>query len=239
MIFVRESLCRLANFENIYIECFESRNGGNTYYESTRDVRGNKESAKCLFNIFNVNNDERVVGSINERKDKLRGKYDVIFGLRDIEGALYKKQSNGSSRDDAVVDRIIKEQTSLLEEISEEIDTKICLCFSVMEIEAWFFGMKNFIKKLITEKKTAEDAENAIQEMQKKYSKPEEVLHPKGKLISFLKENDIVYSPSRDSLEGFFPCLEKKDLFELRENNAVPSFDQFIDELIATNCFAS
>ncbi len=140
LIFVREMLLRMYNYQHIGINCYSlvSNDLINAPYEFGSTGEPN------YYMIINVGNDNSVLSKILSRADGLSKKgYDKIIGLRDVYGDVYRKHNKGQR---SINQNIISKMRDVAQEQINNTDYSnyIKLFFAIMEVEAWFLGFGKF-----------------------------------------------------------------------------------------------
>jgi hypothetical protein len=98
------------------------------------------------FLIVNAGNDSKVLSAIKDREERLINKgYEKIIGLRDMYSAEYHKLSP-KVINDRVLRQFIERASGIIQTMTHP--DKIVICFSIMELEAWFLSMYTIFRKI-------------------------------------------------------------------------------------------
>lgn len=111
------------------------------YFYSTPDASNH-------YMIINVGNDNSVLSNMKNRiNGLLKSGFDKVVGLRDMYSEAYLKKNNNRR---VVNPELVK---LFVEASQDEINGMVCaekarLCWAIMEVEAWFLGMKHLFESI-------------------------------------------------------------------------------------------
>jgi hypothetical protein len=142
LIFVRNFLLRIIDNARLSFDCLKLHRAR----ESHTPYSYASVCPSVYFLIVNVENDSKVLTAIKEREKILFKKgFEKIIGLRDMYCEVYDKWSQGAINDN-ISRQIIREVNAEIRRMSKP--NKILMCFSIMELEAWFLSMFNVFSKI-------------------------------------------------------------------------------------------
>src|SRR5260221_6164336 len=142
-VFIFNLLLKLFDPSEIMIECMKMYTDDN-FQEDTN--KHSSPNPKFDFLIINAGSDTKVVSAIYRSSNLMQGYgYTSVIGLRDLYCQDYHKRSPNVI-DQAVGDKIIKSAQDTINSLG--LGTSINLFFSVMEIEAWYFGFSAALGRL-------------------------------------------------------------------------------------------
>lgn len=142
-IFVYNLLLRVFDPSKIKIDSLQIRSGNNFEKDS---YQYNNLNADFEFLLIDAGSDVGVVSSICGRSRKMISiGYHSVVGLRDLYCREYKKLSP------RIINRTISEK--IINSAKETVSTlglgsAVCLFFSVMELEAWYFGFPQALERI-------------------------------------------------------------------------------------------
>jgi hypothetical protein len=182
------------------------------------------------FLIVDVGNDSKVLSAIKDREKFLVNKgYEKIIGLRDMYSADYDKRSP----------RVINDQVSrqFIEGSNKIIQTmthpdKIMMCFSIMELEAWFLSMYTIFRK-INLAVSVEYIESQLGINLKTIDPQKTFYKPSVQLKKVLNLCGIHYKKSEHDVEMITSEMEPSDFEVAIENGRCENFRFFYHQLRA------
>jgi hypothetical protein len=143
-IFVYNLLLKVFDPSKIQITSLQIRSGNN--FENDSHQYGNR-NAEFDFLLVDAGSDVGVVSSICGRAKKMINElgYSSVIGLRDLYCNEYDKLSPG------IINHLISEK--IINSAKKTINTlglssAVCLFFSVMELEAWYFGFPQALERI-------------------------------------------------------------------------------------------
>ena len=202
-------------YENISIECFPSKDA-----YSCGQYNYKNQNCSIEFIIRDVGADNAVLSVIKKNK----GKYNKIFGLRDVKSEQYNIYWKRN-----YPDKKIGVDISLVEQMRDDLNKRLNdknaeIYFSIMEIEAWllaFYKIYVKISRLLTpvyiEKKIGYNLET---------TDPQKIINPATQLKKLKR---IGYK--KGFPEKVLSHLEKEDIDDLKNGNKISSFFELYDSL--------
>lgn len=144
LILTKEFLLTMHEYCDVRIECHA------LLCDVTKDVDYSfgASDASHHYMIINVGNDNSVLSNIKSRINGLYKKgFDKVVGLRDMYSETYLKKNNNRR---TINPELIK---LFMESSQEEINgmayaERIKFCWAIMEVEAWFLGMKHLFESV-------------------------------------------------------------------------------------------
>ncbi len=187
-------------------------------------------NAQIEFTIFSVDNDNRVLGEMKLRERNLfeRG-YTLVVGIRDMYGEDYKDAIREMGLPPQTVSRIINDKfrNQSLETIKKMSDpTNIYLIFSVMEIEAWILGIKDFLFK-VDSRLTHNHIKALVGHSLHEVEIEDVIYHPAKVLRRILESVSFDYDKSRAALHSILSKLDASDIEYMTQLGKVSSFNEF------------
>lgn len=229
LIFIRNLLLRVVDPSKLSFECCEliSENMSHVPY------RQSSLNPETHFLIVTVGGDEKVVSAIRDREKDLveRGGYDRIIGLRDMYCDAYTKRSPGRI-DDQISNLMIQRQSQTIRNMRHSDIIK--LFFAIMEIEAWFLGMYDLFRKnesvlTVGYIKEKLGIDLMTTDPQKEFYRPSDQVNS----IFQLCGRD--YKKRQDEVESICSRMDSSDFEAARENGRCSCFNDFYEELFATD----
>lgn len=140
LIFVREMLLKIFNWEKLALRCFNLPR--DHAFQDAPYHYGEEESAIYAFYLYNTQTDARVLSAILHHEELLwNGNFHLIFGLRDMFSERYKKDVQTGTIDLSIHERFITGHRQTIADHAKQPD-KIFFFFAIMEIEAWILGLR-------------------------------------------------------------------------------------------------
>lgn len=144
LILTKEFLLTMHEYCDVRIECHA------LLCDVTKDVDYSfgTSDASHHYMIINVGNDNSVLSNMKSRINGLYKKgFDKVVGLRDMYSETYLKKNNNRR---TINPELIK---LFMESSQEEINgmayaERIKFCWAIMEVEAWFLGMKHLFESV-------------------------------------------------------------------------------------------
>jgi hypothetical protein len=142
LIFVRNLLLTIIDNSLLSFECLKLLSDKEHNVPYTYD----NPNSHVHFMIVDVGNDSKVLSAIKDREKLLvnRG-YEKIIGLRDMYSADYDRRSPRVIND-RVAHQFIEGANTIIQTMTHP--NKIMMCFSIMELEAWFLSMYTIFRKI-------------------------------------------------------------------------------------------
>lgn len=218
-IFVREFLIRYFDFDGnrIRLECVILNSG---QFED-RPYPFGIESADNYFLLINSQGDNKAFTSMLNRVDGfIESGYDYVICLRDMFCKNYKSVSPHSVSAE-INQKFISAASDTIG--SKTNADKMCVCFAIMEVEAWMLALVDKWKGNISD--DVVDQCLATDDI-------EQILHPTEVIKKITSESNKPYDKHEDQVNSILSCISKEDFMELYKSNRCPSFNLFIDRLL-------
>ena len=226
LITVREFLLKKFGWE-VNVICLE------LYSQSLRPVPYKHENpnAEFSYQIVNIGNDKRVLSAILEREESLwKAGFLKLIGLRDMYSREYRERISPEKTIDNTLNQEFLTETKKIIEGAKSPD-KIHLCFSIMEIEAWFLGMYKFFERV----KPNYTEENISSKVGCDISRVDPELtffHPSDILDQIFSIDGNRYKKRESNIEAILSQLKTEDFDELYSAPKCASFNIFHDALL-------
>lgn len=225
MLFVADVLQKYSGYipEKVGFRCITLNN--DTFSYVNYPIQGDESSAH-FYQIVNVNNDNLVVSKLrNDIPRLVEQGFEVILGLRDVYGDLYK-----SLVKDQVVDRGVIAQMHAAQSSQITSDMAVTrLHFTIMEYEAWMLALiENFVVSRgfsieTIEKQLNIDLHSDIEAT---------VFHPTKLVQKIYGLLDESYHKHESDQMSFLSTLQREDYEALRHSCRSASFGKFLDSLL-------
>jgi hypothetical protein len=230
LIFVRESLLRLWEYQNIQLECrtlFTDHQYNHAEYDYINP------SAGFHFEIINVGNDNAVVPRILSREKYLWNQgFELILGLRDMYSKDYRELNSKSPGkiNSELIQKFTDGAASTVNGKSSRPE-RIFIHFAIMEVEAWFLGMYQYLERH-HEALTSDHLLKEIGLSLENCDPETEIYHPTTTLDSIYQLVGERYGKSRSEIEAILSLVEKDDLLALAASGKCASFARFYADLL-------
>jgi len=184
---------------------------------------GDPESSSVHFQIMEVGNDERVLTSIRDRENNLRGQgFDLIVGLRDVKSEAFEKINKGKPLTHTRINRFIEGMSPLVPEGCE-------LCFAVMEIEAWWLSIPDVFSR-INPRLTLDYIEQSVGKRLDQVD-VELIPNPASLVNRILSSVGESYSKKEGEIASIISKLDAEDINLDADNAICSSFKEFIEHI--------
>lgn len=226
MLFVADVLQKYSGFDpnRVGFRCITLNN--DTFLPVNYPVQGDESSAN-FYQIVNVNNDNLVVSKLKKDIPGLVEQgFEVILGLRDVYGDVYKS----IVKEQQVVDRgiIAEMHAAQSEQIANEAVTAR-LHFAIMEYEAWMLALiENFV---VSHGSSIEAIEQQL-DVDLHSDVEETVFHPYNLVQKIYRLLDESYHKHEGDQMSFLSTLQYEDYEALRHSGRCASFGKFLDSLL-------
>jgi hypothetical protein len=222
LITIREMLLRMYNY-SINIECLQLFKD-DEFIKAEYDY--SSPTATASYTIINVGNDQKVISFILEReKHFFKNGYNKLIGLRDMYSKLYREKSAVISQD--LNTQFINGAIESKNTISSNSDN-IHICFSIMEIEAWYLGLYHIFERLHPNL-TPEYISNILG-LDITIADPETAFfHPADALSRIYSSVGMIYDKHRGDIEAICRLLNIDDYETLYFAEKCNSFNIFFD----------
>jgi hypothetical protein len=189
-------------------------------------------NSDLFYQIINVGGDKRVLSAILDREEGFwKAGFIKIIGLRDMFSEEYRKRTNPARTISAELNQtFIQEAQKVLTERAKSPEN-IKLCFSVMEVEAWYIGMYQFFEKsnpLYTEANISAKLGTDVSQID-----PETTFfHPASVLNDIFSISGNAYEKHATDIGSILSKLEAADFEELYAAAKCASYNSFQDALL-------
>lgn len=218
LIFVREFLLRISDYQDISIECYTLFNDSELIETKYKFPC---ENAAKHFQLLNVGNDNRVLTAILKREKSLfSAGYHKIIGLRDMYGEQYRQTVKTHAINPEINRKFIN---GAREQLTNE---NTHFVYSIMEIEAWLLGLQQAFQRMdarLTPKYIQEKLNYNIEEID-----PEVFFfHPANDVADLYKLVGRSYDKSEGDVSAIVSYIEKNDYLNLKNSDKCNSFNEF------------
>lgn len=222
LIFVRELLLKMFDYQNIHVECYTLFTDNN--FLPTEHSFGNADAAH-YFQIINVGSDQSVLARILRRQNYMRqAGFTRIIGLRDMYCKEYR---------DAVQNHTISEEVNkkFIEGHQAQITSDdIFFCFAIMEVEAWLLGLRKWFERMDSQL-TNKFIENHLGFNLEQINPETHFFHPAKDFDEIYQLIGKHYSKSKGDVNAIAHFIVKEDYQYLYNSGKCGSFKSFIDYL--------
>lgn len=228
LVFVREYLLKIFEYQNIGIECYTLFSDANLHPEEYPfPDREQAIESENYFQIINVGNDNAVVTRILKREQSLwNAGFNRIIGLRDMYSKAYREELKNQGVIDLDLNEEFKQNTN--EVISKKAIKPhlIDFCYAIMEAESWVLGFHNCFEKIhpsLTVNFIHKHLKFNLEELD-----PEVYFfHPAAIMEKIYDLADETYKKSRGNIEAIMASLNKEDFELLEMSEKCASFNEF------------
>jgi hypothetical protein len=219
LIFVREFLLKMFEYQNVAIECFNLFTDSN--FHPTEYAFPN-DAAEYFFQIINVGNDQGVLTRMLRREKFMWDSgFNRIIGLRD----MYSKQYRDEVKDHKISEEVNKK---FVEGHGQQLKSKDAFfIFAIMEVEAWLLGLRDCFEKM-DNRLTIEYIEQKLGFNLDKIDPETFFFHPADKVDSIFKLIGKNYNKSKGDINALASFIDKIDYKELISSTKCTSFRNFV-----------
>lgn len=226
MLFVADVLQKYSGFDAgmVGFRCITLNN--DTFSYVSYPIQGDETSAN-FYQIVNVNNDNLVVSKLKKDIPGLVEQgFEVILGLRDVFGDLYKS----IVKEQQIVDRgVIAEMYAAQNEQIKSDKAITRLHLAIMEYEAWMLALiENYV---VSQGTSIEDIEQQLN-VDLHSDIEETVFHPYNLVQKIYRLLDESYHKHGGDQMSFLSTLQCEDYEALRHSGRCASFGKFLDSLL-------
>ncbi|NJN78919.1 MAG: DUF4276 family protein [Saprospiraceae bacterium] len=230
LIFVREFLLKIFEYQNINIGCFNlftNNNYHSTDYAFPSEIN---ETYPFYFEIINVGNDNAVLSRILRREKYLwNSGFDKIIGLRDMYSRVYREEAQNAQISETL-NQLFKQTHQEQIDKQAERPNDIHFIFAIMEVEAWFLGFQEVFMSL--------DARLTIDFIQQNLDfdlssidLETTFFHPTKNINEIYSLVNETYTKRRSEVEAFMSFLSKDDFELLKMENKCQSYSEFYNTI--------
>jgi hypothetical protein len=223
LVFVREYLLKMFDYQNISIECNTLFNDFNL---KTTEYPFPNENATHHFDIYNAGNDNALLSRILRREQYLWNEgFNQIIGLRDMYSKQYREVTKHSVIDEEINQEFI---SGVQKEINKQAKKpeNIHFHFAIMEAESWILGFHSSFTEL-SAKLTSDYIKSNLGFDLKAVDPETTFFHPAKTLQEIYKLIDENYNKSKGNIEAIMSRLCKEDFEKLSKSGKCKSFDKF------------
>ncbi len=182
--------------------------------------------ADVFYRIINIGNDQKVLSAILERESSLfQQGYEKVIGVRDLYSKEYRDFADHINNE--VNTRIIDSTNNIIER-SKNHD-KIFLCFSIMEIEAWFLALYNILIH-VNENLTVDYIQEQLGIDLSTIDPETHFFHPALTLNEIYNLQGLQYDKHKGDIEAICSNLSIEDYEELNNSHKCNSFKNFFNQ---------
>lgn len=226
-IFVREFLCGWYeyNADKVGIECYEFRaeNANQVPYPF-----GQRDSEN-FYLIYNVGNDQSVISKMLKEHSRLQQSgFQLIVGLNDMYCDEYHKAVQNRQIDIKVNERFISMRKDIIRQ--KGLEEVVKSHFAIMEVEAWFLGMYDFLSRLDAKLQPG----LIMQELGIDITDDPEITyyHPAKRLDDIYQLAGKRYGKHESDICAITSCFTKQDYQNLMKSNKCQSFKNFVNDIV-------
>ncbi|SEW40281.1 protein of unknown function [Chitinophaga sp. YR573] len=222
LIFVRELLLKVFEYQNISLECFTLFTDVN--FHATEYAFPN-EHADHYFQIINVGSDQSVLTRILKREPQMKNAgFERIIGLRDMYSGEYRNLVKNQKIDDKINQKFIEGHRSQIK------SDNIFFSFAIMEIETWLLGLRKSFERMDNRLTPAFIHQHLGFDLN--VDDPENIFfHPADNVEEIFKLVGQKYSKSKGDINALVSHIEKDDYLELLGSDKCQSFKEFYEYL--------
>lgn len=222
LIFVRELLLKVFQYQDIKLDCYELF----SKTERKTDFPFSDPNASYYFQIVNVGNDNSVLSRMLAREGRLKESgFKRIIGLRDMYSERYRKNCSKPQ----TIDKDLNNR--FLDEHRKQIKSDdMFISFAIMEIEAWLLAFRNSLERMnpkLTRYFIQEQLNIDLEE-----TDPEETFFQPTKILdSIFRLVGMEYKKEKGEINSIVGYIERDDYFQLMEGGKCNSFKEFYNYL--------
>lgn len=227
LIFTREFVLKIFEYQNIDIECYTLFTDSS--FHPTEYSFPNPEAA-YHFQIINVGNDNSVLTRLLNREQYLwNAGFDLIIGLRDMYSKNYREVVTNSTVSLEVNNLFVgatQEQINLRATRPENIK----FCFAIMEVETWLLYLAEcflVIDPILTIDFINNGLNTNIVDSNLEYM----FFHPARIVETIFELAEKTYNKSQGNINALVSGISKEAFEELAQSNRSPSFKEFYDSI--------
>lgn len=227
LIFVRESLLRLFDYQNIWIECFTLFTDSKM---NTAEYAFPNDMAENYFQVIWIGNDVSVISRILRREQHLwNAGFERIIGLRDMYSKAYR-EAVGNGKINAEISKKFIDQHKAQIKKSANRPGDIYFHFAIMETEAWILGIKDIFSKInpvLTSKFIKTHLEFDLNTID-----PEsEFFHPANVVEKIFALINQSYNKSKGNIYRIVSQTSNEDYHYINNSTSCASFSDFFSSL--------
>lgn len=200
-------------------------------FEAVGFPRQGDMNSRDYYQIVNVNNDNLVVSKLRKDISRLvKQDFNVIIGLRDVYGDIYK----GLTNNQRVIDRALIDKMHAAQQASiNDQSGAIRLHFAIMEYETWMLAL---IENFIVGKGKDVAALCTALRIDLSLDPEASVYHPFPVVKAIYQACGEDYQKHGKESFSFLNTLTVNDYERLRNSGRCASFAKLLDSLLAGTC---
>lgn len=229
LIFVREMLLKIFEYQNISLACFTLYNDNE---RNPTEYPYKNDEAPIHFEILNVGNDAKVLPAILKRERYMWSEaqgFDKIIGLRDMYSRDYRETVENHQISEEVNQKFIEGAEKTIKNKAQKPE-KISFHFAVMEVEAWILGLKKCLEG-IDNRLTANYIEQSLAFDLNTCNPENSFFHPAKILEDIYDLAGKKYDKKKGDVYAIMSFLEKQDFIDLVNSKKCSSFNKFYASL--------
>jgi hypothetical protein len=227
LVFVREYLLKMFDYQNIDIECYTLFTDSN--FQTTEYPFPN-ETATHHFLLMNVGNDNAVLSRLLNREQYLWNMgFDRIIGLRDMYSKAYREEVQGSIIVEDVNQLFISASQNEVNQ-KAKMAHKINFQYAIMEAEAWILGFSLSFQEM-NATLTPEYIQTKLGYDLREIDPETTFFHPANQISDIYQLVNENYNKSKGNINAIMGRLQKDDFINLANSGKCQSFKKFQDTL--------
>lgn len=233
LIFIRELLLKMFDYQNIWVECYTLFTDSNFI---PPEYSFPNHNAICYFQVINAGNYNAVLKRLLNREQYLwNNGFHKIFGVRDMYSHNYREVVQNSTISEEINFRFIEGAAKTIAEKAKNAQN-IHFHFAIMEAEAWILGLKDCFKYLHDDLSATNISERLGFNLDK--IDPEKFFfHPASIIQKIFELANKPYSKSKSDINTIMSKIQKEDFIELSQSEKCKSFNSFHQTLFSETTF--
>lgn len=227
LIFMREYLLKMFDYQNVWIECYTLFNDNN---HTPTEYSFPNQNAGYYFQIINVGNDNAVLTRVLNREQYLwNSGFHMIFAVRDMYSKAYREVVQNSTISNDVNVRFIEGIRNIINTRAKRPDN-IYFHFAIMEIESWIIGIRSCFGRMHQQLTDAALTEHVKLDI---HADPEVTyFHPSQILKEIFALAGGNYTKAACEVNAIMGNICKDDFINLSQSGKCASFKAVYDTLI-------
>jgi hypothetical protein len=226
LIFVREFLLKIFDYQNVSLECYTLFNDSSLI---PAEYDFPNENAEHHFQIMNIGNDKSVLSRMLNREQHMRNAgFERLIGLRDLYSKEYREKVQDHSINLEIIDKF---KNGYRNQISSDT---VFFNFAIMEIESWILGFHNIFER-IDEALTVSRIEASLGYNLETIDPELTFFHPSKNIEDiFSLAGKPPYGKSKEDVNAIVSHISKEDYNYLLNSSKCNSFKEFYESLNIT-----
>ena len=228
LIFVREYLLKMFDYENVWVECYTLFNDNSL---NATEYSFSNDAAEYYFQIVNVGNDNAVLSRLLRREQYLwNSGFHKIFAIRDMYSKDYRDVAQNNIIKEGINIQFVEGTRKTINKSAKQ-PANIHFHFAIMEVEAWILGMKECFTHLDLSLTSTYISNRLNIDLE---SDPETThFHPAKIMENIYGLVGRTYSKSKSDINAIMSNLQKEDFVKLSQSDKCQSFKELHQALIA------